>query len=72
MKKLKLTTLILTVIILVIALFAYKNGIINRGSLNSKKVVSSVNKEAVEKKDELNFSVLGDVHGDAHKTKNCY
>lgn len=69
MKKLKLTTLVLAVIILAISLFVYKNRTINTGSLNSKKIVSSVDKEPIQKKDELNFSVLGDVHGDARKLK---
>ncbi|AWI05353.1 metallophosphoesterase family protein [Clostridium drakei] len=69
MKKLKLTTVILTVIILAIFLFVYKNKTINRELINSKKVVSSVNKKVINKKDELNFSVLGDVHGDARKLK---
>ncbi|NMM63425.1 metallophosphoesterase [Clostridium sp. P21] len=71
MKKLKITGLILIVIILVISWTVYKNKISNKVVHNSKKVVSSTNKEAVPKKEELNFSVLGDVHGNIYKLKNA-
>ncbi|MBC2581082.1 metallophosphoesterase [Clostridium sp. DJ247] len=72
MKRLKITTLILIVIILVISLAVYIKGAASKPG-NSKKIEVSVN--AVNTKlpedDSLTFAVLGDVHGNADKLQNA-
>lgn len=71
MKRLKITTLILLVIIIVISLVQYRDKTAKEKSNNAKRIQSVANKEVPKRMDDLDFSVLGDVHGDTHKLKNA-
>ncbi len=71
MKKLKITTVMLLVIIVASSLLIYRNKVAKKKLDNSKKIQSIANKEAPKKSDDLDFSVLGDVHGDTRKLKNA-